>query len=117
MVLPSASEPGALDGKTDHDLGARLFVSARHLRRLFLQHLGVTPDQLARPSRTYFARRLLDDTDLTIEEITFAAGFGSVRQLNRSTASSERAIRLAMSGREARPSDERTGNQMLGRWW
>src|SRR4029453_3867277 len=23
---------GALDGKTEHDLGARLFVSARHLR-------------------------------------------------------------------------------------
>jgi AraC family transcriptional regulator of adaptative response / DNA-3-methyladenine glycosylase II len=74
---------GALDGKTEHDLGARLFVSARHLRRLFLQHLGVTPDQLARSSRTHFARRLLDDTDLTITEITFAAGFGSVRQLNR----------------------------------
>jgi AraC family transcriptional regulator of adaptative response / DNA-3-methyladenine glycosylase II len=74
---------GALDGKSEHDLGARLFVSARHLRRLFLQHLGVTPDQLARSSRTHFARRLLDDTDLTIAEITFAAGFGSVRQLNR----------------------------------
>jgi AraC family transcriptional regulator of adaptative response / DNA-3-methyladenine glycosylase II len=74
---------GALDGKTEQDLGARLFVSARHLRRLFLQHLGATPDQLARSSRTHFARRLLDDTDLTIADIAFAAGFGSVRQLNR----------------------------------
>ncbi len=74
---------GALDGKTEHDLGARLFVSARHLRRLFLQHLGVTPDQLARSSRTHFARRMLDDTDLTVADVAFAAGFGSVRQLNR----------------------------------
>jgi AraC family transcriptional regulator, regulatory protein of adaptative response / DNA-3-methyladenine glycosylase II len=74
---------GALDGNTEEDLGARLFVSARHLRRLFLQHLGVTPDQLARSSRTHFARRMLDDTDLTIAEVAFAAGFGSVRQLNR----------------------------------
>jgi AraC family transcriptional regulator of adaptative response / DNA-3-methyladenine glycosylase II len=74
---------GALDGRTEHDLGARLFVSSRHLRRLFLQHLGVTPDQLARSSRTHFARRMLDDTDLTISDIAFAAGFGSVRQLNR----------------------------------
>ncbi len=74
---------GALDGKTEHDLAARLFVSARHLRRLFLQHLGVTPDQLARSSRTHFARRMLDDSDLTIADIAFAAGFGSVRQLNR----------------------------------
>ena len=74
---------GALDGKTEADLGARLGVSPRHLRRLFVEHLGVTPDGLARSARTHFARRLLDDTDLTILEIALAAGFGSVRQLNR----------------------------------
>ncbi len=74
---------GALDGAGEQDLAARLFVSARHLRRLFHQHLGVTPDQLARSSRTHFARRLLDDTDLSITDIAFAVGFGSVRQLNR----------------------------------
>jgi len=74
---------GALDGKTEVDLAARMFVSARHLRRMFLQHVGVTPDQLARSSRTHFARRLLDDTDLTIADVAFAAGFGSVRQMNR----------------------------------
>jgi AraC family transcriptional regulator of adaptative response / DNA-3-methyladenine glycosylase II len=60
-----------------------LFITARHLRRLFQKHLGVTPDQLARSSRTHFARRLLDDTDLTIADVAFAAGFGSIRQLNR----------------------------------
>jgi AraC family transcriptional regulator, regulatory protein of adaptative response / DNA-3-methyladenine glycosylase II len=74
---------GALDGAAEHDLAARLFVSARHLRRLFHEHLGVTPDQLARSSRTHFARRLLDDTDLSVTDIAFAVGFGSVRQLNR----------------------------------
>ena len=74
---------GALDRGTETDLSARLGVSARHLRRLFAAHLGVTPDGLARSSRTHFARRLLDDTDLTVLEIAFAAGFGSVRQLNR----------------------------------
>jgi AraC family transcriptional regulator, regulatory protein of adaptative response / DNA-3-methyladenine glycosylase II len=74
---------GALDGGTEAELGARLGVSARHLRRLFTAHLGVTPDGLARSARTHFARRLLDDTDLTVTEIAFAAGFGSVRQLNR----------------------------------
>jgi AraC family transcriptional regulator, regulatory protein of adaptative response / DNA-3-methyladenine glycosylase II len=74
---------GALDGGTESQLGARLGVSARHLRRLFTAHLGVTPDGLARSARAHFARRLLDDTDLTITEIAFASGFGSVRQLNR----------------------------------
>ena len=74
---------GALDGGTEAQLGARLGVSARHLRRLFTAHVGVTPDGLARSARTHFAHRLLDDTDLTVLEIAFAAGFGSVRQLNR----------------------------------
>ncbi len=74
---------GALDGATEGELGGRLGVSGRHLRRLFVQHLGVTPDGLARSARTHFARRLLDDTDLPIVEVAFAAGFGSLRQLNR----------------------------------
>ena len=74
---------GALDGRTETDLGNRLGVSARHLRRLFTAELGVTPDGLARSARAHFARRLLDDTDLSVTEIAFAAGFGSLRQFNR----------------------------------
>lgn len=74
---------GALDHGSEADLGARLGISPRHLRRLFATHLGVTPDGLARSARVHFARRLLDDTDLTVTEIAFAAGFGSLRQFNR----------------------------------
>ena len=74
---------GGLDNGSEEELGARLGISARHLRRLFVAHLGVTPDGLARSARVHFARRLLDDTDLTVTEIAFAAGFGSLRQLNR----------------------------------
>jgi AraC family transcriptional regulator of adaptative response / DNA-3-methyladenine glycosylase II len=74
---------GFLDGRTEAELGARIGVSARHLRRLFRAEVGVTPDELARSRRAHFARRLLDDTDLTITDIAHAAGFGSLRQLNR----------------------------------
>lgn len=74
---------GALDSGTEARLGARLGVSPRHLRRLFEAHLGVSPDQLARSRRAHFARRLLDDSDLSVTEIAFASGFGSVRQMNR----------------------------------
>lgn len=74
---------GALDGSTESGLARRLGVSERHLRRLFRQEIGVTPDGLARSSRAHFARRLLDDTELTVTEIAYAAGFGSIRQLNR----------------------------------
>src|SRR5262245_24923368 len=74
---------GALDRENEDELGHRLGISARHLRRLFIDHLGVTPDGLARSARVHFARRLLDDTDLTVTEVAFAAGFGSLRHFNR----------------------------------
>lgn len=74
---------GYLDTQGELALGRRLGVSARHLRRLFHTHLGVTPTRLARSARAHFARRLLDDTDLSATEIAFAAGFQSVRQFNR----------------------------------
>jgi AraC family transcriptional regulator, regulatory protein of adaptative response / DNA-3-methyladenine glycosylase II len=74
---------GVLDEATEAALGARLGVSARHLRRMFADHLGVTPDQFARSRRAHFARRLLDDSDLSIADVAFASGFGSLRQFNR----------------------------------
>jgi AraC family transcriptional regulator of adaptative response / DNA-3-methyladenine glycosylase II len=74
---------GLLDDADETALAARLGLSARHLRRMFNDHLGVTPDQFARSRRAHFARRLLDDSDLTIADIAFAAGFGSLRQFNR----------------------------------
>ncbi len=74
---------GALDSQNEAHLAGRLGISGRHLRRLFAAELGVTPDALARSRRAHFARRLLDDTDLPIADVAFAAGFGSVRQLNR----------------------------------
>jgi AraC family transcriptional regulator of adaptative response / DNA-3-methyladenine glycosylase II len=90
---------GALDQRSEAELGARLGVSARHLRRLFVEHLGVTPDGLARSARAHFARRLLDDTDLTVTEIAFAAGFGSLRQFNRACREIFRASPRALRAR------------------
>jgi AraC family transcriptional regulator, regulatory protein of adaptative response / DNA-3-methyladenine glycosylase II len=75
---------GALDdGGTEAGLAGKIGMSPRHLRRLFLDHLGASPDQLARSRRAHFARRLLDDTDLTVADVAFASGFGSLRQFNR----------------------------------
>lgn len=74
---------GGLDGVTEDTLAAKLGVSARHLRRLFVEHIGATPGQVARSRRCHFARRLLDDSDLTITDVAYAAGFGSVRQMSR----------------------------------
>jgi AraC family transcriptional regulator of adaptative response / DNA-3-methyladenine glycosylase II len=74
---------GALDDTTDEEFAVRLGVSGRHLRRLFEQHVGASPSEVARSRRAHFARRLVDETDLTMAEIAFASGFRSVRQMNR----------------------------------
>lgn len=93
---------GALDGAGEDALAARLGVSARHLRRLFAEHVGATPDQVARSRRAHFARRLLDDTDLTVTEVAFASGYGSVRQLNRACKDVFRATPVELRARRRR---------------
>lgn len=74
---------GALDEGTEASLAARLGLSGRHLRRMFMAQVGVTPDRLARSCRAHFALRLLEDTELPVTEVAFAAGYGSARQFNR----------------------------------
>jgi AraC family transcriptional regulator of adaptative response / DNA-3-methyladenine glycosylase II len=93
---------GVLDDGDEAALGRRLGVSARHLRRMFHEHLGVTPDQFARSRRTHFARRLLDDTDLAVADIAFAAGFGSLRQFNRAIRDVFRASPKELRARRRR---------------
>ena len=74
------------DGALDHDgveaLADRLGVTARHLRRLFVQHLGAAPLEVALTRRVHFAKKLLDETHLPIAEVAFASGFGSLRRFN-----------------------------------
>jgi AraC family transcriptional regulator of adaptative response / DNA-3-methyladenine glycosylase II len=94
---------GALDdGGTEAALADRIGMSPRHLRRLFLRHLGASPDQLARSRRAHFARRLLDDTDLTIADVAFASGFGSLRQFNRTMSDVFRASPTDLRDRRRR---------------
>lgn len=93
---------GKLDEATEHTLGTQLGVSPRHLRRMFHEHLGVTPDQFARSRRAHFARRLLDDTDLPVADIAFASGFGSLRQFNRAMKDIFRATPSDLRARRRR---------------
>ncbi|GAB3403616.1 bifunctional transcriptional activator/DNA repair enzyme AdaA [Flindersiella endophytica] len=93
---------GALDDGSEAELGRRLGLSSRHLRRLFQDYLGLTPDQLARSRRAHFARRLLDDTDLAVVDIAFASGFGSLRQFNRTIREVFRATPQELRGRRRR---------------
>ena len=75
-------QQGALDELSVEQLAERLGVGARHLNRLFVQHLGASPLAVAQTRRLHFAKRLLDETDLPMTEVALAAGFGSLRRFN-----------------------------------
>jgi AraC family transcriptional regulator of adaptative response / DNA-3-methyladenine glycosylase II len=73
---------GALDRGSVEDLAARVGIGDRHLRRLFLAHLGATPHAVANTRRVHLARRLIDETTLPMAEIALAAEFPSIRRFN-----------------------------------
>jgi AraC family transcriptional regulator of adaptative response / DNA-3-methyladenine glycosylase II len=75
-------QEGALDEDSVEALATRVGVGARHLHRLFVQHVGASPIAVAQTRRLHFAKRLLDETDLPITQIALAAGFGSLRRFN-----------------------------------
>ena len=75
---------GVLDEIGIDDLATRLGMGARHLRRLFEQHLGATPIAVAQSRRVHLAKKLIDETALPISEIAFSAGFASIRRFNDS---------------------------------
>ncbi|HZI56993.1 MAG TPA: AlkA N-terminal domain-containing protein [Verrucomicrobiae bacterium] len=75
-------DEGFLDHSSIGELAECLGIGTRHLHRLCLQHVGAPPVSMAQTRRLHFAKRLLDDTNLPITEIAFAAGFKSLRRFN-----------------------------------
>lgn len=73
---------GALDRGSVQALASRLGLGERHLRRLFLKHLGAAPLAVAQTQRILFAKKLIDETRLPMTEIAAAAGFASIRRFN-----------------------------------
>ena len=73
---------GALDREDIEELAAHLGVGSRHLDRLFQRHLGATPLQVARTLRVQRAKRLLDQTKLSMSDVAARAGFASLRRFN-----------------------------------
>jgi AraC family transcriptional regulator of adaptative response / DNA-3-methyladenine glycosylase II len=73
---------GALNDGDVERLADEVGLSSRQLRRVLLQHFGVTPVELAQTQRLLFAKKLLQETRLPMADIAYAAGFGSVRRFN-----------------------------------
>ena len=82
-----AIDAGALNEDSLEMLAARIGVTARHLRRLFDEHLGAAPLAVAQTRRLLFAKQLIEESALPLTQIAFAAGFGSVRRFNDAVSS------------------------------
>jgi len=80
-ALRIIGESGLDDGGVEA-LAERLGVGPRHLRRLFLQHLGATPSAVAKTRQMHFAKKLIDETNLRMTDVALASGFGCVRRFN-----------------------------------
>lgn len=73
---------GVVDREGVDGLAARLGYSRRQLQRQMTDVLGAGPAALARAQRAQAARVLLETTELSMSDVAFAAGFGSIRQFN-----------------------------------
>jgi AraC family transcriptional regulator, regulatory protein of adaptative response / DNA-3-methyladenine glycosylase II len=80
-ALRLIGESGLDDGGVE-TLAERLGIGSRHLRRLFLRHVGATPSAVAHTRRLHFAKKLIDETNLPMNHVAVAAGFGCVRRFN-----------------------------------
>jgi AraC family transcriptional regulator of adaptative response / DNA-3-methyladenine glycosylase II len=75
-------ESGALNDAGVDELAAEFGVTSRHLRRAVEGEFGVSPVEIAQTQRLLLAKQLLTETGLSVTNIAFASGFGSLRRFN-----------------------------------
>lgn len=115
---------GTIEREGVPGVAARLGYSVRQLQRLTQAELGASPVALARSQRAHTARILIETSDLSLSEVAFASGFGSIRSFNEGvrmafarTPSQLRALARARMRPGARPAAAASlsGTQALAR--
>jgi AraC-like DNA-binding protein len=100
-------EEGFLDKAAVADLADRLGIGPRHLLRLFLEHAGATPSEVAATRRVQAAKRLIDRIGMPLSQISFEAGYRSIRRFNNGDL---RTSAIGLS-----PDDDRKEQLAIGR--
>ena len=90
---------GVVDREGVSALAGRLGYTERHVHRQLVAVVGAGALALARAQRAQTARILLETTTLPMMDVTFAAGFQSVRQFN---ATVQEVFAMTPSGLRAR---------------
>ena len=73
---------GELQEGSVETLAAKIGLSARQIRRLFLKELGATPIAVHTTRRLLLAKQLLTETAMPMTHIALASGFKSLRRFN-----------------------------------
>jgi transcriptional regulator GlxA family with amidase domain len=74
------------DDHTVDQLAERVAMSPRHFARVFRAEVGCTPAAYVEQVRVEVARRLLETTGLSVDEVAATAGFGTPETLRRAFA-------------------------------
>ena len=77
LINEGVMDDGGLDA-----VAAHLHIGSRQLRRLFGEHLGVSPVTVVQTRRLHFAKKLIDETSLPMTDVAFSAGYQSIRRFN-----------------------------------
>jgi AraC family transcriptional regulator, regulatory protein of adaptative response / DNA-3-methyladenine glycosylase II len=105
-------DEGALDTGSTADLAERLGLTDRHLRRLFLEHVGAPPVAVAQTRRTLFAKTLITETSLPFSVIAFEAGFSSLRRFHEAIREVYRRNPKELRRRTADAGSEESGIEL-----
>ncbi|WP_083874331.1 GlxA family transcriptional regulator [Nocardia paucivorans] len=93
------------------DIAAKASMSTRTLSRQFRAHTGTTPVQWLVHRRLQYARELLETTDLAVERIARASGFGSIETMRhhfaRHVGTTPTAYRVAFQQRHPPAHEQR----------
>ncbi|MFZ8199584.1 DNA-3-methyladenine glycosylase 2 family protein [Alteromonas portus] len=65
------------------DIACRLGISERYLNKLVVNGVGISPKQFQNMQRALFAKQLIQQTCLSMTDISVTAGYQSLRQLQR----------------------------------
>jgi AraC family transcriptional regulator of adaptative response / DNA-3-methyladenine glycosylase II len=82
LIVQRIDEGMLDDGAGLERVAAQFGWSARQIRRMVQQELGVSPMELVLTRRLLLAKQLLTETGLPIAEVAFASGFSSLRRFN-----------------------------------
>ena len=89
-------EDGALNERGVDDLAREFKVCGRHMRRALQKEFGITPIELAQTQRLLHAKQLLTETDMSVTDVAFTAGFDSLRRFNALFKSRYRLVPTAL---------------------